>query len=45
MGIAVVIYIIAFKLGAFKNRKKEGFENDLKELNELKALSADLGDS
>lgn len=45
MGIAVVIYIIAFKLGAFKNRKKEGFENDLKELNELKSLSADLGDS
>ena len=45
MGIAVVIYIIAFKLGAFKNRKKEGFENDLKELKELKALSAELGDS
>ena len=45
MGIAVGIYIIAFKLGAFKNRKKEGFENDLKELNELKALSAELGDS
>ena len=45
MGIAVVIYIIAFKLGAFKNRKKEGFENDLKELKELKALAAELGDS
>lgn len=28
-----------------KSRKKEGFENDLKELNELKALSAELGDS
>ncbi|HTN05576.1 hypothetical protein [Agriterribacter sp.] len=45
MTITVVIYIIAFKLGAFKNRKKEGFENDLKELNELKALSAELGNS
>ena len=45
MGIAVGIYIIAFKLGAFKNRKKEGFENDLKELKELKALAAELGDS
>jgi hypothetical protein len=30
-------------LGAFKNRRKEGFENDLKELNELKAIAEDLG--
>ena len=28
-----------------KSRKKEGFENDLKELKELKALAAELGDS
>ena len=40
--ITLAIYFIAFKLGAFKNRKKEGFENDLKELNELKAIASDL---
>jgi hypothetical protein len=40
--ITLAIYFIAYKLGAFKNRKKEGFENDYKELNELKALAADL---
>jgi len=40
--ITLAIYFIAFKLGAFKNRKKEGFENDLKELNELKAMAEDL---
>ena len=44
MVLTVVIYIIAFKLEAFKNRKKEGFENDLKELNTLKAISSELGD-
>ncbi len=44
MGVAVVIYFAAFKSGVFKNRKKEGFENDLKELNELKTLSSELGD-
>jgi hypothetical protein len=44
MAIAVVIYIIAYKLGAFKNRKKEGFESDLKELNALKAIASELSD-
>lgn len=43
--ITVAIYLIAFKLGAFKNRKKEGFENDFKELNELKAIASDLGNN
>lgn len=42
VAITLVIYLIAFKSGAFKNRKQEGFENDLKELNELKTLSSDL---
>ncbi|MFC0772622.1 hypothetical protein [Terrimonas alba] len=45
IGIIFLIYFLAFKFGAFKNRKKEGFENDLKELNELKALSSELGES
>ena len=40
--ITLLVYFIAFKLGAFKNRKKEGFENDWKELGELKAMSAEL---
>lgn len=40
--ITVIIYFIAFKLGAFRNRKKEGFESDLKELNEMKAIAEDL---
>lgn len=40
--ITLAIYFIAYKLGAFKNRNREGFENDLKELNELKAIAADL---
>lgn len=42
--ITIMIYVIASKLGAFKNSKKEGFENDWKELNELKAISSELGD-
>ena len=40
--ITVAIYFIAFKLGAFKNRKKEGFENDLNDLNELKAIASEF---
>ena len=40
--ITILVYVIAFKLGAFKNRKKEGFENDWKELNDLKAISSEL---
>ncbi|WP_295125355.1 hypothetical protein [uncultured Chitinophaga sp.] len=37
VGITLLIYFVAFKAGAFRNRKKEGFENDLRELNELNA--------
>lgn len=44
IGITLVIYFIAVKAGAFKNRNREGFENDLKELNELKAISSELAD-
>jgi hypothetical protein len=40
--IILIIYFIAFKTGAFKNRKKEGFENDLKEWNELKGIAREL---
>ena len=44
MLITIVIYFIAFKLGAFKNNNKEEFENDLKEWNELKNISMELND-
>ena len=40
--ITMAIYFIAFKLGAFKNKNKEEFENDLKEWNELKNISIEL---
>lgn len=39
MAICLVIYFLAFKLGAFKNNKSEGFKEDLKE---LEALSHEL---
>ena len=42
LGITLGIYFIAFKLGAFKDRKREGFESDLKELEGLKASAAEL---
>ncbi len=42
LGITLGIYFIAFKLGAFKERKREGFESDLKELEGLRATSAEL---
>jgi hypothetical protein len=35
LGICIAIYFIAFKLGAFKNRKSEEFKKDLKELQQL----------
>lgn len=40
MGVCLIIYYLAFKLGAFKNRKSEGFKDDLQE---LEALSKELG--
>lgn len=42
--VTLLIYFIAFKMGAFKNSKRDGFENDLNELNELRAISSELGD-
>jgi hypothetical protein len=35
MAICLFVYYLAFKLGAFKNRKSEGFKEDLRELEEL----------
>ncbi len=42
MAGTLLLYLIAFRLGAFKNRHKEKFRNDLAELNELKAMSLEL---
>jgi hypothetical protein len=42
MGVTLLLYFIAFKLGVFKNSNKEKFSNDLAELDELKAMSQDL---
>ena len=44
MLITIAIYFVAFKLGAFKNKNREEFENDLKEWNELKNISMELND-
>jgi hypothetical protein len=38
----LLLYFIAFRLGAFKNRNEEKFRNYLEELNELKAMSSEL---
>lgn len=42
MLITLIIYFVAYKAGAFKDRKKEGFEDDLHEWNKLKNISAEL---
>ncbi|MCG2614952.1 hypothetical protein LZZ85_11695 [Terrimonas sp. NA20] len=42
LGITLGIYFIAFRLGAFKDHKREGFESDLRELEELRASSSEL---
>ncbi len=40
--ITLSIYFLAMKSGVFKNKSKEGFENDLAELNQLKALKQEF---
>ncbi len=45
MLISLVLYFLAFKLGAFKKRHKENFKSDLEEYNELKGMSSELGES
>ncbi len=43
--ITMAIYYIAYRLGAFKNKNKEEFENDLKEWNDLRNISSELTDN
>jgi hypothetical protein len=40
--VTLIIYIAAFKFGAFKNPHKEKLERDLAEWNELKALANEI---
>jgi hypothetical protein len=35
ISVCLIIYYLAFRMGAFKNRKREGFKEDLKELEVL----------
>jgi hypothetical protein len=42
ISVTLIIYFIAFKFGAFKNRHKEKLERDLAEWNELKALAREM---
>jgi hypothetical protein len=43
--VSLTIYVLAFKLGAFKNRYKEKLQKDLDEWNELKALAGGMEES
>lgn len=42
ISISLVLYIVAFKLGAFKNRHKESLQKDLADWEELKNLANEL---
>lgn len=39
MSVVLILYVVAFKLGAFKNPYKNKLEQDLEEWNKLKALA------
>lgn len=43
MSISLVIYLVAFKLGAFKNPYKDRLKKDLAEWEELKVLAEEMG--
>lgn len=40
----LLLYLLAIRLGAFKDRNREKFSQYLEELNELKAMSMELGE-
>lgn len=42
ISISLVLYVAAFKLGAFKNRHKESLQKDLADWEELKALANEM---
>lgn len=45
MAISLLLYFLAFKIGAFRKRHKENFKSDLEEYNELKEMSNELNDN
>lgn len=45
MAISLLLYFLAFKMGAFRKRHKENFKSDLEEYNELKEMSNELNDN
>jgi hypothetical protein len=42
ISISLVLYVAAFKLGAFKNRHKESLQKDLADWEELKVLADEM---
>ncbi|MCP9762518.1 hypothetical protein [Lacihabitans soyangensis] len=44
MAISLILYFLAFKMGAFRKRHKENFKSDLEEYNELKEMSGELNE-
>ena len=44
IGIAILLLVIAHKLGAFKERHADKFKADLNELDQLKGMVSELGD-
>lgn len=42
IAITLIIYIVAFKMGAFRNRHEEKIKLDLQEYESLKSISAEL---
>lgn len=42
ISVTLILYIIAFKLGAFKNHYKDKLERDLAEWEELKTLASEI---
>lgn len=44
MAISLVLYFLAFKMGAFRKRHKENFKNDLEEYKEMKEMSGELNE-
>jgi hypothetical protein len=44
ISVSLVLYVLAFKLGAFRNRHKEKLEKDLADWEELKTLASGMDD-
>lgn len=45
MAGTLLLYLVAFRMGAFKNRNRDKLANYLQELNELKSISSEINES